>query len=72
MVNYDLGYAAQRIDDKPREIAPPRSSNLERFSPDAIAFDSASYPTMVFIVLLRGELDLEQTTLHQTISELIR
>ena len=43
---------AQRIDDKPRGIAPPRSSSLERLSPDSTAFDSASYTTTIFIALL--------------------
>ncbi len=46
--------AAQRIDDKPRGIAPPRSSSLKRLSPDSTAFDSASYSMTVFIVLLGG------------------
>ncbi len=46
--------AAQRIDDKPRGIAPPRSSSLKRLSPDSTAFDSPGHPTTVFIVLLGG------------------
>jgi hypothetical protein len=46
--------AAQRIDDKPRGVAQPRSSSLKRLSPDSTAFDSTSHPTTVFIVLLGG------------------
>jgi hypothetical protein len=51
-----LTRTAQRIDNKPRGIAPPRSSSLKRLSPDSTAFDSVSYLTTVFIVLLGGEL----------------
>jgi hypothetical protein len=36
--------------------SPPRSSSLKKLSPDSNAFDSASYLTTVFIVLLGGEL----------------
>jgi hypothetical protein len=60
--------AAQRIDDQPRGIAPPRSSSLKRLSVDSIEFVSASYPTTVFIVLLYGaESRKEQFSLFRTL-----
>jgi hypothetical protein len=34
--------------------SPPRSSSLKKLSPDSNAFDSASYLTTVFIVMLGG------------------
>ena len=52
-----LAHAVQRIDDKPRGIAPPSSPSLNRLSPDSTAFDSAGYLATVFI-LLGGALDL--------------
>jgi hypothetical protein len=46
---------SSRSYDRPRGIAPPRSSSLKRLSPDSTAFDSVGYLTTVFIVLLGGD-----------------
>ena len=37
-----------RLDDKPRGMAPPRSSNLKRLPADSTAFDSVSDHTAAF------------------------